>query len=155
MTAPRARGEGGQVGGVEAVIFGVMILVVGVLLVANAWGVVDAKTAAADAAREAARAYVTAPAGTDPAAAAAQAATDTLTAMGWAPRAAWGGTWLSRTAGTFTRCDAVTYRVRFPVPAFVLPWRRGPAVFWVASTQTERVDPYRSGIPAPQGGVAC
>ena len=38
--------------------FGVLIFVVGSLLIANAWAVVDAKLATTAAAREAARAYV-------------------------------------------------------------------------------------------------
>src|SRR5690242_7867104 len=55
------RDETGQVGGVEALAFGVLIFVLGVLVIANAWGVIDAKLAAAGAAREAARAFVEAP----------------------------------------------------------------------------------------------
>ena len=41
--------------------FGLLTFVVGTLLVANAWGVVDAKLAVTSAAREAVRAYVEAP----------------------------------------------------------------------------------------------
>ena len=54
----RCRGDRGQVGGVEALPFGVLVFVVGVLLVVNLWAIVDAKVAATSAAREAARAYV-------------------------------------------------------------------------------------------------
>ena len=51
----------GQVGGIEVLPFGLLTFVVGTLLVANAWGVVDAKLAVTSAAREAVRAYVEAP----------------------------------------------------------------------------------------------
>ena len=59
----RFRGDGGQVGGVEALPFGVLVFVIGVLLVVNLWAIVDAKMAATSAAREAARAYVEAESG--------------------------------------------------------------------------------------------
>ena len=52
------RDERGQAGGVEALPFGLLIFVVGALLVASAWVVVDAKLAVVSAAREAARTYV-------------------------------------------------------------------------------------------------
>ena len=62
MTRPRrGRGEAGQVGGIEAVPFGLLVLVVGVLLLAHAWAVVDAKFVTTSAAREATRAFVEAP----------------------------------------------------------------------------------------------
>ena len=47
MRPPVARGEDGQVGGIEALVFGLLVLVLGTLVVANAWGVIDAKVAAA------------------------------------------------------------------------------------------------------------
>ena len=45
----------------EVIPFGVLTFVVGALLIANAWAVVDAKMAVSAAAREATRAYVEAP----------------------------------------------------------------------------------------------
>ncbi len=55
-----AAGDAGQAG-LEAVLFGVLVFVLGTMLVVNAWAVVDAKLAATSAAREAARSYVEAP----------------------------------------------------------------------------------------------
>src|SRR3954453_7054427 len=55
---PRFTAEAGMVGGVEVLPFGLLVFVVGSLLIANAWAVVDAKLAVTDAAREAARSYV-------------------------------------------------------------------------------------------------
>ena len=54
----RCADERGAVGGIEVLPLGMLVLVVGTLLVVNAWAVVDAKLAASAAAREAARAYV-------------------------------------------------------------------------------------------------
>ena len=54
----RCRGDAGQVGGIEALPFGLLIFVVGSLLIANAWAVVDAKFATDAAARQAVRTYV-------------------------------------------------------------------------------------------------
>ena len=57
-TFRRCRGDGGFVGGAEGILFGIAVVVVGALLVYNAWAVVDAKMAASSAAREAVRFYV-------------------------------------------------------------------------------------------------
>ena len=51
---PLLRGDAGMVGGIEVLPFGVLIFVVGSLLVANAWAVVDTKFMVTSAAREAA-----------------------------------------------------------------------------------------------------
>ena len=59
MTRPR--GDAGQIGGVEAVPFGLLVLIVGILVAAHTWAVVDAKFLTGAAAREATRAYVEAP----------------------------------------------------------------------------------------------
>jgi len=64
VSAGTVSGEAGQVGGLEAIAFGMLVLVLGVLIIGNSWGVIDAKGAASDAAREAARTFATAPAGT-------------------------------------------------------------------------------------------
>ena len=52
------RDEAGQAGGLEGIAFGLLIFVLGTLLIANAWAVVDTKLAVTAAAREAARAFV-------------------------------------------------------------------------------------------------
>ena len=58
MSGGRCRGDRGQVGGIEALPFGVLTFVLGSLLIANAWAVVDAKFATDAAAREAAHTFV-------------------------------------------------------------------------------------------------
>ena len=82
-TARRARpvtrrDQSGQAAGLEAIVFGLLTFVVGVLLAANAWAVVDAKMAMSAAAREATRAYVEAPDGSDPMALAEAAAREAV-----------------------------------------------------------------------------
>ena len=57
------RSDAGMVGGIEALPFGLLVFVVGALLVANAWAVVDAKFAVDAAARQATRSYVEAEVG--------------------------------------------------------------------------------------------
>src|SRR4029079_720569 len=57
----RRHTERGVVGGIEVLPFGFLIFVVGSLVIANAWAVIDARMAADAAARQAARAYVESP----------------------------------------------------------------------------------------------
>jgi hypothetical protein len=137
-------GDRGQVGGIEAVPFGVLIFVVGALLCANAWAVVDAKMAVDAAAREATRAYVESQ-GTS--ADAVAAGRDAMAAHGRDPGRA--EIWLSdMTAGGFQRCARATFSVSYEVPALTLPWIGGYGdAFTVTSHHSELVDPYRNGVP--------
>lgn len=149
MTRPLSRrwsgrDECGQIGGIEAVTFGVLIFVLGTLVIANAWGVVDAKLAAGAAAREAARAYVEAPSPTAAEQAALTAATATIEGHGRSP---------SRmdtpsVEGAFARCARIRVTVRYHVPLIALPLlgRSGDG-FTVSARHSEIVDPYRSGLP--------
>jgi hypothetical protein len=148
-----ARDERGQMAGLEAVVFGTLILIVGILLVSNAWGVIDAKTAAQEAAREAARAYVTAPEQADPSALARQAGVETLQELGYEHAV---GGWVVQTQGQFERCAVVTWEVKVPVPVFVLPWlHSGVSAFTAVASDSERVDPYRSGVGNSPAAADC
>lgn len=140
----RARSdEAGFVGGGEALAFGVLTFVVGALLMANAWGVVDAKAAATSAAREAARAYVEAPDERTALDMATAAATSTLAGHGRDP----GRADIALLAGRFARCEPVVWQVTYPVPAVKLPWIGGfGEAFEVSARHSEVVDPFRSGI---------
>ncbi|MHB8464306.1 MAG: hypothetical protein ACYDH6_18320 [Acidimicrobiales bacterium] len=143
------RSERGQVAGLEAMAFGTLVLIVGILLIANAWGVIDAEAAARTAAREGAHAYAKA-AGTtssEAAAVADRAATETLDQLGWS-----GGRVGAH--AVFVRCHLVTYVVTVLVPVLRLPWlNAGPALVRATAHHTERVDPYRSGVP--DGAANC
>ena len=155
MTTPKGaarRGEEGQVGGIEGVIFGVLVFVLGTLLVANAWGVIDAKLAASSAAREAARTYAEAPSGDndDAWAAARQAARDAIEGHG----RDWARTSVDPPAGGgLERCRRFTVEVRYDVPLVAVPLlgQHGRGIE-VKAQHSEIIDPYRSGLP---GTASC
>ncbi|HEX2042037.1 MAG TPA: hypothetical protein VHF24_05300 [Acidimicrobiales bacterium] len=142
------RDEAGQVAGIEAVPFGLLVFVVGALLVSNVWAVVDAKTTVAAAAREATRAFVEAPAGSDALAAARAAAEEAVRGGGRDPAR------LSLTpeSAELARCRRVTFVVSYPVPAVSVPWVGGYGQGFTATARhSEIVDPYRSGLPLGPG----
>jgi hypothetical protein len=144
MTRSRERGA---VGGLEAIPFGFLVFVVAVLLVANAWAVVDAKVAVTAAAREAARTWVEGD-GTDDDARAAAA--EALLGHGRDPERL--DLELEAPTG-FGRCATVVVRATYHVPALPLPWIGGFGEgFDVSSRHSERVDPFRDGLP---GEAAC
>lgn len=139
-------------GGIEAVIFGVLVFVLGTLLVANAWGVIDAKLAASSAAREAARTYAEAPSGDsdDAWAAARQAARDAIEGHG----RDWARTTVDPPAGGgLERCRRFTVEVRYDVPLVAVPLlgQHGRGIE-VKAQHSEIIDPYRSGLP---GTASC
>jgi hypothetical protein len=149
---PRCRGDRGQVAGIEVLPFGLLTFVVGTLLVANAWGVVDAKLAVTSASREAVRAYVEAPDGETAMAVADAAAREAVAGHG---RDASATTVEVRHVGDrpFARCTRVVVTVHHPVPAVRLPWIGGFGhAFDVVASQSEVVDPYRDGLP---GEASC
>lgn len=145
MRGPRCRGDRGQVGGIEALPFGLLCFVVGSLLIANAWAVVDAKFATDAAARQAVRTFVEAD---DPAAATGDARVAGLAAIdahGRDPERA-----VVQPVGDpqLVRCERVTFEVIYEVPALSLPFigGYGSAPFRVRSSHSELVDPFRSGL---------
>jgi hypothetical protein len=145
-TVGRCCGDAGQVGGIEALPFGVLIFVLGSLLIANAWAVVDTKFATDAAAREAVRAFVEAPGGSvDPVGAATEAGRDALAGHGRDPDRA-----SIEPIGTavLARCERVAFEVTYTVPALTLPliggYGNGP--FTVRSAASEVVDPFRAGL---------
>ena len=138
--------DAGQIGGVEALVFGVLVFVIGTLAVANAWGVIDAKIAASAAAREATRAFVESR---------SSSTAEALTEAEAAARAAVAGHGrdpsamaLLAEAASLRRCARVTLRVEYPVPLVALPFlgRKGHG-FTATGRHSEIVDPYRSGLP--------
>jgi hypothetical protein len=144
-----ARDESGQLAGIEAATFGLLVVVAGVLLVANAWGVIDAKLAVASAAREATRAYVEAVPGSDPAGLARAAADEAIAGFGRDPARLD----LVALEATLERCAQVRFQASYPVPVLVVPWIRSWGTGFTASARhTEVVDPYRSGLPPGAGG---
>ena len=145
----RRRGEEGQVGGIEGLAFGVLLFVFGTLVVANAWGVIDAKLAATSAAREAARTYVEAPSSEAGWGAAMDAARQAIEAHG----RRWERTTVNPPEGRFARCQRITVTVTYDVPLIAVPLlgQAGNAMT-VTARHSEVVDPYRSGLA---GAAAC
>ena len=148
--APRGTDERGQIGGIEAMAFGVLVLVLGMLGAASAWAVVDTKVAATSAAREAARAYVESDgsaAGWD---AAADRGREAFAGHGRDPARVE----LPRPDGGFTRCGPVTVTASSAVHLPRLPGVRALARrVTVRASHTEVVDPYRSGLG--RAGAGC
>lgn len=135
--------------GIESLPFGILVFVVGVLVVANAWGVVDAKLAVSSAAREATRAYVESPDGANPTARAEAAAREAIRGAGRDP----GKLVLTPLEGDFRRCTTVRFEASYPVPAIRIPFVGSYGQgFTAAARHAEIVDPYRSGVPR---GARC
>lgn len=143
------RGEEGFAGGLEGLVFGLLVFVVGTLLVANAWGVVDTKLAADAAAQQAVRTYVEAPGAAVAGAEATAAADQALAGYGRDPARAR----VTLVSGHFARCAEVTIGVSYQAPLVELPLLgvvgSGEAV---TASRSEIVDPYRSGLA---GRAAC
>jgi hypothetical protein len=151
MTNVHWRDDRGQVAGIEAVPFGILIFVIGALLVANAWAVIDVKMTVTSAAREAARTYVEAPDHTTGRAQADEAAREAVSAHGRnADKVAIEG---PASAADFVRCHRIAFTVSYPVPAITLPFIGGFGdAFTVSSTHSEIVDPFRNDVP---GEAVC
>lgn len=139
----------GQAAGIEVLPFGFLMFVVGALLLANAWAVVDAKLSASTAAREAARTAVEAPDGDTATIEAEAAAIHAVAGEGRESEVRV----VLRTDGPWGRCNLVTAEVHITVPAISLPFIGGfGSDFEVGAEHSEIVDPYRSGLP---GQATC
>lgn len=140
------RDDRGQVAGIEAVPFGILLFVAGALLIANAWTVIDVKMTVTSAAREAARTYVEAPDHFTGRENADRAARDAIVAH---HRSATFATIDGPTdQSAFSRCNRVTFTVSYPVPAITLPFIGGFGTGFIAkATHSEIVDPFRNGVP--------
>ena len=140
--------ESGQAG-IEVIPFGILTFVVGALLVANAWAVIDAKMAVSAAAKEATRAFVEAPSEDVAGTLAEAAAQSAIAGFGRDP----GGLVLNLVEGQFARCETVRYEASYQIPAVRVPWVGGfGAGFTATARHAEVVDPYRTGVPATVNG---
>jgi hypothetical protein len=142
------RSECGQAG-MEVIPFGLLTFVVGALLVANAWAVIDAKMAVSAAAREATRAFVEAPTADEALALAVAAAESAIAGAGRNPAELQ----LTPLQAEFARCETVEFQASYRIPAVTVPWLGGlGAGFTATATHAEVVDPYRSGVPRTVNG---
>lgn len=139
----RWRNEGGVVGGIEVLPFGLLIFVAGTLIIVNAWAVVDAKLSVEAAAREAGRAYVESSDQRTAERSAEAAARDAMSGAGRDPDRMI----LTRNGEGYVRCAPVEHVVRYRVPAITVPFvggiGRGTTV---VGRHREIIDPYRAGL---------
>jgi len=135
--------ERGQVGGIESLSFGVLILVLGMLGAASAWAVVDAKVAASSAAREASRTFVESDGSTAAWAHAAARGREAFAGHGRDALAVE----LPRPGHDFDRCGPITVTAATTVDLPRLPGIRAALHrVRVQASHTEVVDPYRAGV---------
>lgn len=161
LRAHGTSGEDGFVAGGEALALGVVVFVVGSLLLLSAWRLVDGKLAVETAAREAARAVVEAPVGVlaDPVAGhrAADAVARATMVAHRGPDDIADATWrfvATRVVGAAARCAPITATVEIRVDTVRLPLLGGGiGTVTLTGEHTERIEPYRSGLPV--GGVQC
>ena len=140
--------EAGQLGGLEALVFGILIFILGTLVIVNAWAVIDVKMQLAGAARDGVRAFAQAGPTSDPMAVATAAARTVMVDQGRDP---------SRMtvigSGSLARCARVALKVSYRVPLITVPLLGGFGYGFTASARdSQMVDPYRSGLP---GEAAC
>lgn len=145
------RDDSGYAGGAESVPFGVLVFVVGALLIANLWAVIDTKMAANAAAREYVHAMAEATDEADARATGAQAAQSVIQVWGRDPAKlvpddiAFYDANGNRTV--WRRCARIVVTVRYNLALINIPlvgatW--GPDPIAVRATRTELVDPFRS-----------
>lgn len=149
--------QAGLSAGAEALVFGVLVFVVGTILALNGWAVLDADFAVNAAAREAVRTVVEAGDAPheDTVAALHAVAVETMAGHGKDGAAAtvevvddpFGG------GARVQRCARVTVEVRYPVQGIRLPLLGSWTTPITAVGQhSEIIDPYRSGL---QGRAGC
>jgi len=142
------RDDAGFVAGGEALLFGVLTCVTGMLIAVNAWAVVDARGQADTAAREAARAFVESDSQSralqDARSAAALSIGDIRAGqvLDVVVRSSDGG------AATLARCQRIQASVTLQVGAIAMPFLGSVGSRTVTGTHSELVDPWRSGLPA-------
>lgn len=152
MSRERLSGDAGQVGGIEAIPFGILTFVIAMLVIANVWSAIDADLSTTSAAREAVRAFVEAP---DEATAQARAESAARQAFQGQGRSSDSTSLSIAYTGSrgWSRCSRVTVTVRHPVHALRVPIIGGFGHgFDAIASESEVIDPFRSGLP---GDAQC
>ena len=131
--------------------FGFLMFVSITLVLVNVWGVIDTKLAVTKAAREAIRVYVESTDSQVALITAKQRATETLEAYGKDGDRAIVGE--PTTKGGYRRCGSASITVSYDLPVARVPFlgEFGNS-HTVASTYTEVIDPFRSGL---KGAAQC
>lgn len=147
----RCRGDQGFVGGSEVLPFGLLIFVAGILIIVNAWVVVDTKMTLDSAAQVMSRTI--SEADHLDTAAIDELARRTVSDLGLDPDPVTVA--IEPATTTLVRCQRVTVTLGYPVPAVTLPilGRIGETVD-VHATAGELVDPYRSSETLVEGSCS-
>lgn len=144
MTRKPSHDETGVVG-FEVLPFLVIVFVIGTLLFAQFWAVLDAKLTTASAAREATRTFVEQPGRSGPNAASSAAVNAGRRVLNGNALTA-NGTVRPLGNPSLRRCHRISYEARATVPNMALARSAGRAQIEVISRHTEIVDPLRSGL---------
>ena len=147
----RCRGDGGFVGGSEVLPFGLLIFVAGILIIVNAWAVVDTKMTLDSAAQVVSRTI--SEADQLDTAAIDDLARRTVADLGLDPGPV--TVQIEPADAALVRCQRVTVTLGYPVPAVTLPilGRIGETID-VHATASELVDPYRSSETLVEGSCS-
>ena len=141
----RLRGETGA-GGAEVIPLALLTFVIALLVIVNAWSVVDADLATTSAAREGVRAFVEAPDEATGLADATAAASGAIAGHGRSTVATTVSVAYIGDAG-FARCGRVTVTVRHRMPTVRIPIIGGFGHgFDAVATDSEVIDPWRGGL---------
>jgi hypothetical protein len=150
-----ATSERGVAAGLDALLFGTLILLAGAVLIVNLWSVVESRTALDAAAREYLRTYTASADGASASVRGEHAARTVLDQRGTPMRA------LEITAPDTTRfgpCESSTVRLTAVVPAVELPFLARLGALEVSVTATELVPPHREVTAGPNhepGATPC
>ena len=144
MNTRRWADERGALGGAEVLPFLFLVFVVGILVIFNAWLVVDARLAAASAAREGARAVAESEESRSVSAARASAI-EALEAYGRIDAGNVSVEDVEFSHGAFGRCTRATVTVVYDTPFVSIPFLGGVGTRTVTMSHSELVDPYRDG----------
>lgn len=150
-TARRAR-ERGAVAGLDALLFGTLILLTGTMLIVNLWSVIETRTALDAAAREYLRTYTTSVDAPTAAARGEHSVRSVLEQRGTplhtlrieAPDAA-----------RFGPCEPSTVHLAAVVPAVRVPFIAELGSTEVNVSATELVPPHRELVPGPDHDTAA
>lgn len=129
-------GEAGQVAGIEALAFGILVFVTGTLLIAAVWGALSARILVDAAAAEYLRSYTQSK---GPSAGERSGHSVVADVVGGVPVEI-----VDPDPGGFAPCAPATVRITARVPAVRLPFVSGLAEMKVTATATELIDPHRS-----------
>ncbi len=136
--------------GFEVLPFLVLVFMVGSLMFAQSWAVLDAKMATTSGARQATRTYVeqSGKSSSNASKRAVQAGETAITAHSLPGESS------ITPIGVLSlqRCQRVTFAATQKIPALRLPLRSNPSPIVVRSQHSEIVDPFRSGL---KGQATC